>query len=130
MQLCERSCALQAQRKDCTACAGCSGFQLWFRPCDANDPQVMLHCSVCGCPAHVHSVDQVRSQLRELVIRYDVRCGNRNRPYCACILHGQKKYGISQLPACGALHEESKAMCVYTCVSCTDMHRMQMHASS
>ena len=27
---------------------------------EANDPGVMLHCALCGCPAHQHSIDQVR----------------------------------------------------------------------
>ena len=51
---------LQAQRKQCMSCTTCPGFQIWFRACDANDPDVMLHCSVCGCSAHLHQVDQVR----------------------------------------------------------------------
>ena len=54
------SVGLQAQRKDCTSCSDCPGFQIWFRASDANDPGVMLHCSVCGCSAHLHEVDQVR----------------------------------------------------------------------
>ena len=51
---------VQAQRKGCTSCADCPGFQIWFRACDANDPGVMLHCSLCGCSAHSHEMDQVR----------------------------------------------------------------------
>ena len=50
---------LQAVRSACTACGDCPGFQVWFRAVDANDPGVMLHCALCGCPAHQHSIDQV-----------------------------------------------------------------------
>ncbi len=57
---------VQAQRKECTSCTGCPGFEIWFRPCDANDPEVMLHCSACGCPAHLHAVDKVRCSAADL----------------------------------------------------------------
>ena len=54
---CPAPCRLCGARA--RACGGCPGFQVWFRAVDANDPGVMLHCALCGCPAHQHSIDQV-----------------------------------------------------------------------
>ena len=50
--------ALQAVRSDCEGCTACDGFEIWFRAADANDPNVMLFCSRCGCASDKHIVDQ------------------------------------------------------------------------
>ena len=44
-------------RKRCNDCNECStGFRLIFRQSDAQDPEVMFHCSTCGCSAAQHEV--------------------------------------------------------------------------
>jgi hypothetical protein len=56
-------CAKQAVRSGCQGCSTCEGFEIWFRAADANDPNVMLFCSRCGCATDKHIVDQA-SKLR------------------------------------------------------------------
>lgn len=47
-----------ARRTHCTECQdACSGFKIEYRTTDANDPEVMFYCSVCGCRAEAHAVD-------------------------------------------------------------------------
>ena len=36
---------------------GCPGFKVIYRDMDSMDPEVMLHCSMCGYPANEHPVD-------------------------------------------------------------------------
>ncbi|KAK9908281.1 hypothetical protein WJX75_005431 [Coccomyxa subellipsoidea] len=48
----------QAVRSGCQGCSTCEGFEIWFRAADANDPNVMLFCSRCGCATDKHIVDQ------------------------------------------------------------------------
>ena len=50
----------QIKRGGCSACS-CSQFTIRYRTCDADDPNVMLYCSACGCEAAVHCVDEVRA---------------------------------------------------------------------
>lgn len=51
-------CTKQAVRSGCQGCSTCEGFEIWFRAADANDPNVMLFCSRCGCATDKHSMDQ------------------------------------------------------------------------
>lgn len=60
--------AMQTQRKGCLGCTGCRRFTVHYRACDANDPDVMFFCSVCGCSAEEHQVDQVRKQPNTSII--------------------------------------------------------------
>ncbi|KAK9809850.1 hypothetical protein WJX72_000340 [[Myrmecia] bisecta] len=55
----------QTRRGRCLACPACQQFVILFRACDANDPNVMLFCSGCGCPADAHVVDQAWKQREE-----------------------------------------------------------------
>ncbi len=45
-----------AERGECTFCAACPGFEIWYRSRDASDPEVMFFCSRCGCEAALHTV--------------------------------------------------------------------------
>jgi hypothetical protein len=48
----------QSKRGPCSACGpACPGFRLLYRAADANDPDVMFFCSLCGCRAEAHAVD-------------------------------------------------------------------------
>lgn len=51
-------CTKQAVRSGCQGCSTCEGFEIWFWAADANDPNVMLFCSQCGCATDKHSMDQ------------------------------------------------------------------------
>ena len=56
---------IQVRRSTCSDCTDCKGFGIWFRACDANNPEVMLHCSLCGCPADRHPVDLTWKRMEE-----------------------------------------------------------------
>lgn len=47
----------QAKRGTCGECKSCPGFKIYFATTDANDPEVMFYCSVCGCRAESHPID-------------------------------------------------------------------------
>ncbi len=53
----------QAVRSRCEGCSACDGFEIWFCAADANDPNVMLFCSRCGCATDKHSIDQASPSL-------------------------------------------------------------------
>ena len=55
----------QAKRGICSECKSCPGFRIYFSTTDANDPEVMFYCSVCGCRAESHPVDSEWQQQEE-----------------------------------------------------------------
>ena len=54
-----------AERLGCTACAECSGFKLIFPQSEANNPEHMVHCSVCGCHYLEHVVCEKWAEEQE-----------------------------------------------------------------
>ena len=48
----------QKERLACTSCTECPGFKIIYHTSDANNPDVMFYCSLCGCPSDDHAVDQ------------------------------------------------------------------------
>lgn len=57
-----------ARRGPCTECpdtAPCPGFQIHYRTTDANKPEVMFYCSMCGCRADAHGVDEAWKREEE-----------------------------------------------------------------
>jgi len=47
----------QSKRGTCISCKACSGFKIYYSSTDANNPEIMLYCSLCGCSAESHPVD-------------------------------------------------------------------------
>ncbi|KAL4542144.1 hypothetical protein Ndes2526B_g06626 [Nannochloris sp. 'desiccata'] len=47
----------QSKRGTCISCKACSGFKIYYSSTDANNPEIMLYCSICGCTAESHPVD-------------------------------------------------------------------------
>ena len=54
-----------AERLGCTACSECSGFKLIFPQSEANNPEHMVHCSVCGCHYLEHVVCEKWAEEQE-----------------------------------------------------------------
>eukprot|EP00890_Picochlorum_soloecismus_P000411 jgi/Picsp_1/1370/NSC_04849-R1_heat shock protein sti-like len=48
----------QKERLTCTSCTECPGFKIIYHTSDANNPDIMFYCSLCGCPSDDHLVDQ------------------------------------------------------------------------
>jgi hypothetical protein len=55
----------QAQRGACQDCKDCPGFCILYRVQDASDPDVMLFCSLCGCRAESHAIDEAWKMQEE-----------------------------------------------------------------
>jgi len=68
-----------AERLGCTACAECSGFKLIFPQSEANNPEHMVHCSVCGCHYLEHSICEKWAEEQEASRRAYERRANEER---------------------------------------------------
>jgi len=73
----------QSKRGTCISCKACSGFKIYYKSTDANNPEVMLFCSVCGCASDSHPVDssweQQESARREAENAAGARAAARAR---------------------------------------------------
>lgn len=56
----------QSKRTRCNGCSECPGFKIIYRTVDANDPEVMFYCSLCGCSANNHEIDNAWLQEEEM----------------------------------------------------------------
>lgn len=68
-----------AERLGCTACAECSGFKLIFPQSEANNPEHMVHCSVCGCHYLEHAICEKWAEEQEASRRAYERRANEER---------------------------------------------------
>jgi len=48
----------QKERLGCKCCTECPGFKIIYHTSDANNPDVMFYCSLCGCPSDDHKIDE------------------------------------------------------------------------
>lgn len=77
----------QAKRGICQICARrpeseerCKGFCVLYRTIDATNPEVMLFCSLCGCPADAHPIDEAwQAEERERIAKEAALNSNRRR---------------------------------------------------
>jgi len=77
----------QAKRGMCQNCARrpeseekCKGFCVLYRTIDATNPEVMLFCSLCGCPADAHPIDEAwQAEERERLAKEAAFNTNRRR---------------------------------------------------
>jgi len=52
------------ERLECTKC-DCSAYKLVFPESEANNPDVMLYCSMCGCRADDHKISEEYIKMRQ-----------------------------------------------------------------
>ena len=65
--VCESTCdaVSGAERVGCQTCTECPGFKLVFPQTEANNPEIVCFCSICGCRASDHSVCKDWARERE-----------------------------------------------------------------
>ena len=87
----------QKKRLGCTY-TGCTGFKVYYQPNDTHDPNIMLYCSNCGCPADQHEVDLTFEQQEQSRKRreeeHSAARAARARRYWS---RSGRKYGSSKL---------------------------------